>query len=624
MLIPKGNTPRWIIFFIDVAISVFSLAFAYLLRFDFVNFPVDEEFPVLKISLPVFLVVRMATFYFGKTYQGIVRYTSTQDSKRIFLTVTAGSLIFLVLSPIRFWYDGYYLFPISIMLMDYFITIFLMITSRIAVKLLYAEQVNPTREKMKIVIYGAGEMGLIAKRALDRDTASRYKVAAFIDDNEKMEGKMLEGTRIYHTSQLKHIIENRPIEQLIIAIKNPDPGNRKKVVDFCLEHNVLALTVPPVQSWINGELSFKQIKKVKIEDLLGREPIRLDETNISSVLNNKTVLVTGAAGSIGSEIVRQIVKYEPKKIILLDQAESALYDFEMELISAGKNKNCEVAVGDVTQPDRMERLFTHFKPQVVFHAAAYKHVPLMEDNPTEAVNTNVYGTKVLVDLALKFSVERFVLVSTDKAVNPTNVMGASKRIAEIYAQSANKEGKTKFITTRFGNVLGSNGSVIPLFQKQIEGGGPVTITHPDVERYFMTIPEACQLVLEAGAMGKGGEVFVFDMGQSMKIIDLAKNMIRLSGFEPEKDIKIKITGLRPGEKLYEEVLSDKENTLPTHNKQVLISKVREYDRKEICGKVDELTALFSAQDNFLLVAKMKDIVPEYKSNNSPYESLDKL
>jgi len=623
MLIPKGNTPRWVIFFIDVFICLFSLFVAYLLRFDFVNFPLDEELPVLIISLPVFLLVRMVTFYFGKTYQGIVRYTSTQDSKRIFIVVTIGTFIFLLLSPIRFLYDGYYLFPISILIMDYFITIFLMITARIAVKLLYAEQVNPSKEKTKILIYGAGEMGLITKRALDRDTTARYKVAGFIDDNEKMSGKMLEGVKIHHTNELEHLLNNLFIEQVIVAIRNPDNDKKFRVIEFCIEHNVQALTVPPVQNWINGELNFKQIKKVKIEDLLGRKPIKLDEKNISDTINNKTILVTGAAGSIGSEIVRQVVNFNPSKIILLDQAESALYDFEMELISLGKNKNIEVAIGDITQPDRMERLFAYFKPQVIFHAAAYKHVPLMEDNPTESVNTNVFGTKVLVDLSLKYNAERFVMVSTDKAVNPTNVMGASKRIAEIYTQSANSEGKTKFITTRFGNVLGSNGSVIPLFEKQIENGGPVTITHPEVTRYFMTIPEACQLVLEAGAMGKGGEVFVFDMGKSMKIIDLAKNMIRLSGFEPEKDIKIKITGLRPGEKLYEEVLSDKENTLPTHNQQVLIAKVREYDRAEICRNVDELVGLFSTQDNFKLVKKMKEIVPEYKSNNSMYESLDK-
>lgn len=622
MLIPKGNTPRWIIFFIDVVICLFSLFVAYLLRFDFVDFPIDEELPVLIISLPVFLIVRMATFYFGKTYQGIVRYTSTQDSKRIFIVVTIGTLIFFLLSPVRFLYDGYYLFPMSILIMDYFVTIFLMITARIAVKLLYAEQVNPSKEKTKIIIYGAGEMGLITKRALDRDTASRYKVAGFIDDNEKMQGKMLEGVKIFHTNELSHLLKNLFIEQVVVAIRNPDIEKKTNVINFCMEHNVQALTVPPVQNWINGELNFKQIKKVKIDDLLGRKPIKLDEKNISATILNKTVLVTGAAGSIGSEIVRQVVNFNPSKIILLDQAESALYDFEMELISIGKNKNCEIAIGDITQPDRMERLFSHFRPQVIFHAAAYKHVPLMEENPTEAVNTNVYGTKVLVDLAIKYNAERFVMVSTDKAVNPTNVMGASKRVAEIYTQSAGKAGKTKFITTRFGNVLGSNGSVIPLFEKQIENGGPLTITHPDVTRYFMTIPEACQLVLEAGAMGNGGEVFVFDMGKSMKIIDLARNMIRLSGFEPDKDIKIKITGLRPGEKLYEEVLSDAENTLPTHNNQVLIAKVREYDRNDICKNVDELIALFSGQDNFKLVAKMKEIVPEFKSNNSIYEKLD--
>jgi FlaA1/EpsC-like NDP-sugar epimerase len=382
------------------------------------------------------------------------------------------------------------------------------------------------------------------------------------------------------------------------------------------------LNVPPVSSWINGELSFKQIKKINIEELLERDPIKLDEENISRQVKNKHVLVTGAAGSIGSEIVRQLVRYKPSKIILLDQAESPLYEVEMELKEQMAPGSFEIVIGDVRNRDRMHNLFRTFRPQIVFHAAAYKHVPMMENNPSEAVFTNVLGTKVMADLAVEFGAEKFVMVSTDKAVNPTNVMGASKRVAEIYTQALGKTAKTKFITTRFGNVLGSNGSVIPRFRQQIEKGGPVTITHPEITRYFMTIPEACQLVLEAGAMGNGGEIFIFDMGKSVKIVDLAKKMIKLSGLELDKDIKIAFTGLRPGEKLYEELLNDKEKTLPTHHAQIMIAKVKEYDLGEVSKEIESLISLFGSQNNNEIVRKIKNIVPEFISNNSEFEKLD--
>lgn len=620
--IPKRSTPRWIIFSIDMLICLSSLVMAYLIRFDFVSFPIDEEWPALKWSLPLFLIIRAATFYFGKTYVGIIRYTSTEDSKRIFITVTLGSLIMAVLVPVRYAIDGYYFLPISILIMDYLLTTFLMITFRIAVKLMYAEQVNPAGSKTKVIIYGAGEMGLITKRTLDRDAGTRYKVMAFLDDDQKKKGKTLEGVMIYSSSDLEKVISEHEPDQLIVGILNPHPEKKKNIIETCIQHQVSVLNVPPVQNWINGELSFKQIRKVRIEDLLGREPIKLDENNINAVLKGKRILVTGAAGSIGSEIVRQLIRFSPAKVILLDQAESALYDLEMELWRNDQFRSCEVVVADITTKERIERVFTHFKPDVVFHAAAYKHVPLMEDNPSEALRTNVEGSKILVDLSLKFNVERFVFISTDKAVNPTNVMGATKRVAEIYAQSSNGKGSTKFITTRFGNVLGSNGSVIPLFKSQIENGGPVTVTDPNVTRFFMTIPEACQLVLEAGAMGKGGEIFVFDMGKSVRIIDLAEKMIRLSGFEPGKDIQIKITGLRPGEKLYEEVLSNEENTLSTHHPQIMIAQVREQNALEVEQKVNALIQLFNTQDNMKIVAALKSLVPEYVSNNSIFSSLD--
>jgi FlaA1/EpsC-like NDP-sugar epimerase len=401
------------------------------------------------------------------------------------------------------------------------------------------------------------------------------------------------------------------------------PSRKQEIIELCLKYNTKVLNVPPVNNWINGELSFKQIRKVKIEELLERDPIKLNEDNIKQQIHNKVVLITGAAGSIGSEIARQLIKYQPKLLVLLDQAETPLYEVDLEILERLKPGQFEIVIGDIRVKERMDKLFSTFKPQIIFHAAAYKHVPMMENNPSESILTNVLGTKIIADLADKYKSETFVLVSTDKAVNPTSIMGASKRIGEIYVQSLNKKSTTKYITTRFGNVLGSSGSVIPRFRQQIENGGPITITHPDITRYFMTIPEACQLVLEAGAMGKGGEIFIFDMGKSVKIIDLAKKMIQLSGMTLDKDIRIVTTGLRPGEKLYEELLNNSENTIPTHHAQILIAKVREYDYETISGEIETLITLFEKQDNFAIVGKMKQIVPEYKSNNSVFEKLDK-
>ena len=433
---------------------------------------------------------------------------------------------------------------------------------------------------------------------------------------------MLEGTKIVGLDKLDELLQNNNVAHLIISIQNLLPARKQQIVDTCLNYTIKILTVPPITNWINGELSFKQIKKVKIEDLLGRDPIILDKEDIEKQLSGKVILVTGAAGSIGSEIVRQIIPFNPKLIILVDQAESPLYEIELELFDKHKQQCYEVVIGDVRNRERMGNVFRTFNPQIVFHAAAYKHVPMMENNPSESIFTNVLGTRNLADLSVEYKVEKFVMISTDKAVNPTNVMGASKRIAEIYTQSLSKKSNTKFITTRFGNVLGSNGSVIPRFRQQIENGGPLTITHPDITRYFMTIPEACQLVLEAGAMGQGAEIFIFDMGKSVKIVELAKKMIKLSGLTLDKDISIVYTGLRPGEKLYEELLADHENTLPTHHTQIMKAKVKEYDLNEITTSINELIALFDQQDNKLIVKKMKTLVPEFKSNNSIYEKLD--
>ena len=448
-----------------------------------------------------------------------------------------------------------------------------------------------------------------------------------------MKNKSLEGIRIFDFE--KNLIElnsKYEIDNLIISGINLSKNRKQEIIDKCLNNNITVQSVPPVEKWINGELSFNQIKTVKIEDLIERDVIELDIDAIGQQLNGKVVMVTGAAGSIGSEIVNQLCKFKIKKIIAVDSSEESLYQLDSRISENLQNvnrKNIEIVVADITNLERMKGLFERFQPEMVYHAAAYKHVPLMENNPSEAIKTNVKGTMTIANLSVEFGVDKFVMVSTDKAVNPTNVMGASKRIAEIYVQSLsnsikqNNTSKTKFITTRFGNVLGSSGSVIPRFRKQIEAGGPITVTHPEITRYFMTIPEACQLVLEAGYMGNGGEIYVFDMGKSVKIIDLAKKMIRLSGFTLGKDIQIVYTGLRPGEKIYEELLNDQENTVPTHHSKIMIGKVRNYDFNMVKNSIDELLELYNFQNQTAIVAKMKEIVPEFISKNSPFEHLDK-
>jgi FlaA1/EpsC-like NDP-sugar epimerase len=421
---------------------------------------------------------------------------------------------------------------------------------------------------------------------------------------------------------LNDLLELHSVEQLILAIQQFSTERKQELVDLCLVHNVKVLTVPPMIKWINGELSFNQIKKIRIEDLLERDEIHLDDHKIRSELTGHTILITGAAGSIGSELARQVMKYHPLNLVLLDQAETEMHQLELEFNETFMDNHPRFLIGDIRNNSRMENIFREFEPSIIYHAAAYKHVPVMENNPSEAILTNVNGTRILADLAIKYLAKKFIMISTDKAVNPTSVMGASKRIAEIYIQSLNKNGQPKFITTRFGNVLGSNGSVIPLFRAQIEKGGPVTVTHPEITRYFMTIPEACALVLEAGSMGKGGEIFIFDMGKSVRIVDLAKRMISLSGLTLGKDIHVKFTGLRPGEKLYEELLNSKENNIHTHHPRILIAKVREYNIEQVSFGIDELIELSVSGKEREVVQKMKSIVPEFKSQNSIFEELD--
>ncbi|MDZ4715779.1 MAG: nucleoside-diphosphate sugar epimerase/dehydratase [Cytophagales bacterium] len=457
------------------------------------------------------------------------------------------------------------------------------------------------------------------------------RILGFLEDDVDKIGKVLDGVRIYNARKpdLEVLLNEQTCDELVIAAKDIGLDRRNELVDLCLRNRVRVRLIPPIDRWVKGELSFNQIKEVNIEDLLGRESIRLNNENVERDLKGKRICITGAAGSIGRELVRQVIQYHPESIIAIDQAESALYELERELLALSPPVKVSIFLVDITNKERMRAIFISQRPNIVYHAAAYKHVPMMESNPSEAVACNILGTKILADIAASLGVQKFVMISTDKAVNPTNVMGCSKRIAEIYVQALNnysgdeKVNRTAFVTTRFGNVLGSNGSVIPLFKKQIENGGPVTVTHPEITRYFMTIPEACQLVLEAGTMGQGGEVYIFDMGKSMKILDLAKKMILLSGLEPERDIEIHFTGLREGEKLFEELLTNQENTIPTHHKKILVARVQEFRYEEINKYVELFTDLVNDRNELKMVALMKELVPEYKSNYSRYEVLDK-
>lgn len=615
------NAPRWIVFLLDMGAIAASLVVAYLLRF---NFSVPEyEVKDFPIVLLVVLSVKALSFFFFKPYSGIIRHTSLNDFLRITLSLLFAGVILSSGNIIRLFFQSPYLIPFSIIIIDFLLSMFFMGALRVLVKLLFQEMQRSSKDKTYVIIYGAGESGLTTKRALDRVADTKYVVLAFFDDNTSKIGKRLEGVPIYSGGELIEFLADNELNEIIIAVQHMDSEKKSKIVEAALQHKIKVLSVPPVTDWINGEINVRQIKNIRIEDLLGRKPIQLDQAQISKQIKGKVVLVTGAAGSIGSGLVRQIVNYFPEKIILLDQAESPLYEIELELKDNFGSNLAEIVIGDIRDYARMENVFRTFRPHIVYHAAAYKHVPLMEENPAEAVKTNVQGTKNIVDLSSEFGAETFVMVSTDKAVNPTNVMGASKRIAEIYAQAKNTQSKnTKYITTRFGNVLGSNGSVIPLFRKQMEKGGPLTVTHPEITRFFMTIPEACQLVLEAGSMGKGGEIFIFDMGKSIKIVDLAKKMIQLSGLQEGRDIQIKYTGMRPGEKLYEELLADEENTLKTHHPKIMVAKVRTYDFEQISNQICALIELYNKQQNFDLVRKMKEIVPEFISKNSVYSNID--
>lgn len=614
--------PRWAILLTDVCLCIIALLGAYQLRFNF-HVPA-HEYALLRPVLPVFATVRWASLWLARVHRQQVRHTSTEDARRIFITVLIGSLLFGLFSAVRFFLvDGVYFLPRTVIIIDFMATAMLLIATRIAVKLLYLRARGSGKETVRVVLYGAGAAGLITKRTLERDGSARYEVVAFIDDDPRKAGQRLEGVPIGRAADLPKVLANGGIDQVIITMQQPDAENRRRVVDECMAARTQVLSVPPVSDWINGQLSSGQIREVRIEDLLGRAPISLDDQQVRGHFTGKRVLITGAAGSIGSEIARQAIAMGASHTVLLDNAESALYDLEMELLSRG-NKAFTPVIADVRDKAAVERVFASYKPGIVFHAAAYKHVPLMEAQPDQAVRTNVGGTRTVAELAIAHEAQEFVLISTDKAVNPTSVMGASKRAAELMVQAliAGRTNGPRFITTRFGNVLGSNGSVIPLFRKQIAAGGPVTVTDPEVTRYFMTIPEACRLVLEAATMGKGAEIYVFDMGEPVRIADLADKMIRLSGKEPGRDIEIVFTGLRPGEKRYEELLASQENTLPTHHPRILIGRTPKQDASIVRAAIDRTITAAEAGDMDACVRELKSLIPEYRSAHSTYSTFD--
>lgn len=620
MVIFERNTPRWLIFIMDTFFSMFSIMLAYFLSFN-AHIPDDIRGTILYGTILV-VVVRCISYLISKVYAGVIRYATIKDTQRILFVVASGSLVLVLLELIFSAQDINFRLPFSTLAIDFILLSFLMVFSRVITKGLYWRYLSSGDNREKILILGDFSTAMVMKQTLERDTKTTSDIVALLVGNRKEAKKVIDGVPVYHHSAFNTIIEEEEINTFLYAEGEVDSDIQAVLINKAIAKDIKVLSIPQPEDWINGELSYKQLKNVNVEDLLERAPIQLDKKNIGNQVYQKTVLVSGAAGSIGSEIVRQLTHYAPKLIILADQAESPLYDMELEMKEELKFQNFKVIILSITNKRRVRSLFERFQPDIVYHAAAYKHVPMMENHPREAVFNNIKGSQIMADLSVEFNVERFVMVSTDKAVNPTNVMGASKRIAEIYTQSLNATSSTKFITTRFGNVLGSNGSVIPRFKKQIEKGGPVTVTHPDITRYFMTIPEACQLVLEAGAMGEGGEIFIFDMGQPIKIADLARNMIKLSGMTLGKDIQLDFTGLRPGEKLYEELLSAEENTIPTHHKRIMKAKVRKYNIDDVKEELEVLYNLNRSTDHLAIVGQMKKIVPEFISQNSIFAQLD--
>lgn len=618
--------PRWIIVVIDIGLTLFAAILAYLLRFNFDLQAVSNS--TFFTGIVVFVGFSFLSSMITGLYAGIIRYTGMEDAMRVASTTGLAGLLVATLNTIIVWQNGKSIIPYSVIIIAFLMSVFLMLSYRLAVKSIFSHYRGSRGYVRNLVIFGAGQSGLITRQVLSREPNTR--VVGFLEDDPTKVGKVLNGVRIYSATQdVSLLLQMLNTAEMIISIQNLGVERKRQMVDAAIKARVKVRNVPPVNQWIKGELSVQQIREVRIEDLLGRDAIQIDNYYVESELKGKRILITGAAGSIGSEIVRQVLPFQPAEVILFDQSETGVFNLQAEIKARPEvNVNLNYVIGDISNRDRLNNCFEAYKPEIIFHAAAYKHVPLMEGNATEAIMCNVLGTKNLAELSEEHGVRKFVYISTDKAVNPTNVMGASKRIGEMFIQSLNnvkvngESTKTKFITTRFGNVLGSNGSVIPLFKEQILKGGPVTVTHPEITRYFMTIPEACQLVLEAGAMGKGGEIFIFDMGESVKIIDLAEKMIQLSGFKPHDEIEIVYTGLREGEKLYEELLASAENTIPTYNEKIMIAKVSEHPFFQVSKAVVEIIELAKQESDFELVQKMKELVPEYKSKSSKYEVLD--
>ncbi|MFW5831781.1 MAG: polysaccharide biosynthesis protein [Prolixibacteraceae bacterium] len=619
--------PRWLVLTFDLAVVFFSWLLAYILRFNFEMHLAQAHLELFQLAVvfPVFLFC----FRISRSYSGILRLSAIEDVLRVVFATIWSGFILTVISVIGrlLLIPSFMVMPVSVIIIHVLLVTGILVSSRLVVKLVYLKLFKNEKGKKNVIIFGAGELGQITFNALMRDNSEKSKIIAFIDDNPSLQNKHTAGVPIYSAEKaFSKIIPKKEVSELIFAVDQSKITQKRKreITDQCLENNLVVKEVPPVKTWIKGELKVRTIRRINIEDLLGRDAIVLQCESIAAGLKDSVVLVTGAAGSIGSEIVRQLMAFRVKQVILLDKAESDLYDLQQEILKNPLSK-FKIIVGDVTNRKKLRQVFEEYSPNIVFNAAAYKHVPLMEEFPWEALRVNVGGTKHLADLSIEFNVEKFVFISTDKAVNPTNVMGASKRISEIYIQSLvqSHPGNTRFITTRFGNVLGSNGSVVPLFKKQIENGGPVTVTHKDITRYFMTIPEACQLVLEAGFMGKGGEIFVFDMGEPVKIYALAEKMISLSGFVPHKDIEIKVTGLRPGEKLYEELLDNREQLLPTHNDKILIGKVRKHEHPVVNKKITDLLTNIDMKSREELVTQMIEIVPEFAPMNPLYTPVEK-
>jgi FlaA1/EpsC-like NDP-sugar epimerase len=613
---------RWLILFIDQFILSWALCMSLLLihRIDFIALLDLSHLAYIVlfhfIAIPVFILMEIHT--------GIIRYSNTKDMVRIFLAVLLSSMLFTGISNLFIvpylqlelaWLD-------TVLLLNFFISSSLLILLRIVVKGLFAyfKDLENGEKKEKILIYGSDATAILLKQALEALQENCCQVMGFIDDDSDKVNKYIEQTKVYHSSTIEALAHKHGIEKLVVGSDLLRLDSKKRTIEKSVELGIKVLTVPPSSQWLYGKLHFSQLKDLRIEDLLQREPILLQRQNIFREVLGKRILVTGAAGSIGSEIVRQLLNYQPEYVVLCDQAETPLHELQLEVEDRSLSHKVKIYMASIQNPDRMQVLFEKYKPQIVFHAAACKHVPMMEDNPAEAILTNVAGTKNLADISIAFGVEKFVMISTDKAVKPTNIMGASKRLAEIYIQSLNeKQCSPRFITTRFGNVMGSNGSVIPRFKTQIERGGPVTVTHPDITRYFMTISESVQLVLEAAAMGNGGEIFIFDMGKPIKIADLALKMIKLAGLSPIRDIKIVYSGLRPGEKLHEELLHQQEQTIPTHHQKIKISRTISYSCGYVQTVIAEVLKLNQLNDNYATVRKMKEIIPEFRSNNSIYE-----